>query len=461
MGWIRRVFARDKPPPGGAAGSDRQSLDFWDDGADPNMLWRSMLRYRAINEMRFSDPKIWAMWQLWMLPIRGASWDSEKPEHELGEIVNEAVQQQFGLQNHEGWGVQSWDSWLKQRLLMLVMGAMGGEIIWADDVEQWVDPAGERRAIRKMLRIAPRFPATVPDGGFKTDPVTGKLLAVVQQVPGAKPIPGDKLVWDVLNQEGTDYRGVSMLRPMYGSFRHKRALLTASGIAWDRWASGLVEVRRPIGSGRKGEEEARTIAKNVRAHEQAAVWFEGPEISDNTPQGWGFKVHTANIQDPVGLLRHHDEQMAAASLAMFSQLGITETGSRAVGETLSDAFHLGVLALAKQLASDAQQQAVRRFVDENFGRDVPAPKITVSKISTRTVADVVNAIVLLAGAGFNMRYRALLENLLDMLDLPHPDDDEPIIAEGESVNGGGNGGDGGAARSRVRRMLRKPRATMA
>jgi hypothetical protein len=60
-----------------------------------------------------------------------------------------------------------------------------------------------------------------------------------------------------------------------------------------------------------------------------------------------FRGVEGTLPDVLASLRYGDEQMAAAFLAMFTKLGTTETGSRAVGESLIDFFVLAQEAVAK------------------------------------------------------------------------------------------------------------------
>src|SRR5262249_42725944 len=114
------------------------------------------------------------------------------------------------------------------------------------------------------------------------DDRTGAITNVTQDLPGAKPIPGDKICHYAVERDGeTDWMGTSLLRSMYGVWRMKKALLLSSAMAWDRWGMGFPVARYPAGSGREKEKRAEKVAQNVRGHERGYAVFEGtPE------QGW-------------------------------------------------------------------------------------------------------------------------------------------------------------------------------
>ena len=96
----------------------------------------------------------------------------------------------------------------------------------------------------------------------------------------------------------------------------KKQLLISSAIAYDRWASGIPEVRYPVGSDAQTVAKAKNIARDVRVNERAYVTFEGQE-----EDGWSLNIRSGagSIADPIPLLRHYDSQIMAAGLASFAE----------------------------------------------------------------------------------------------------------------------------------------------
>lgn len=440
----------------GVAGRDADSSygDYMTAGVsyDSNPAFRSRARWLIFNEMR-TDPMIRSILWLYKLPIRSAVWDFAPAgggKDPVDKAVAEACRWQFGLGDYDGQMSVSFDEWLTQRLLCLDWGAVFEEIVWASDLSWWRDPTSndEQRPVRTIARLGLRRPSSVAK--IEWDDETGAIKRLTQDLPNVSPIPGEKLAHYAIERDGEfDWMGTSLLRAMYGSWRMKRPIMLSSAIAWDRWASGLPVVRYPAGSaGTEKEARAERIGQNVRTHERAYVTFEGkPE------DGWDLDIKTATVPDPTGLLRHYDEQMSTAALAMFGRLGTTETGSRAVGEVLIDPYFLAVSAVAKQIALDSTRDVVRRFVDVNFGTQVETPRLTVRKISHQSAASVVNAITLLSGAGFNVRNPEILNTLLEMLDLDKLPAGEPAVAEGQDAFPGAARRTGGRAAATTRAAL--------
>lgn len=430
---------------GGSSGSDGEShyRGIWDSGSEINPIFRGRNRWLLYNEMR-NDPMVKAILWLYKLPIRSAVWDVRAAgdgKDPIDRAVGEAIKWQFGLGVEEGKLSQTHDEWLTQRLLCLNWGASFEEILWADDLDWWRDPTAgdELRPMRPIARLALRRPSTVSK--IEWDEKTGRVKTLEQDLPNTKPIPGNKLAHYAIEREGdSDWMGESLLRAMYGSWKVKKSLFISGAIAWDRWASGIPEVRYPQGGGAGKKERAERIGENLRVHERAYVAFEGQE-----QDGWGLKIHTANVQDPGSFLKFCNEEMAASAVTMFSRLGTTETGSRAVGDTLAGPYYLAVQAVAKQIASQSTRHVVRRFVDVNFGEEVETPQLVPRKIASRSVESVVNVLSLLAGTGFNVIAKEILDDVLEMLDLDALPDDFPLQREGADAfpgatrrNGGGS-----------------------
>jgi hypothetical protein len=101
--------------------------------------------------------------------------------------------------------------------------------------------------------------------------------------------------------------------------------------------------------------ELSALARSYRAGESAGGAL--PNGADLR-----FRGVEGSLPDVLGSIRYDDEQMAARFLAMFTKLGTTETGSRALGQTLVDFFALGQEAVAKQYADTTLDCADSRHV---------------------------------------------------------------------------------------------------
>lgn len=390
------------------------------------------LRYAVWDDMRWSDPAVKSTLWIYKLPIRSARYQLDAAgEDPVDRLVRDAVAWQFGLDGDEGILDWSWPGLVGQCLLSLDFGAHGHEIVEGDPMV-WADADGDRHDVVPITRLAPRFASSIrwPDG-IRTDPTTGRIALVIQDVPNATPIPGDQLMWHVLDREGTDWYGQSLLRSMFGAWRLKRALMIAAGIGWDRYAIGIPVVWYPKGGGEAKKAEAEAIGRNFRVHEQGWISFEGKRSSapGAGADGWDIDIigGQQTIGDPTNLIRLYDEQIFTGAMQHFMVLGRTSGGNRALGEALGEPFYLAAQAIADDVVEEIRKTAIRRFVDRNFGTDIDLPKISATGIQTHDLGVLATAIYDFAQAGLSftdrdtqndireiMHMRQLPEDLLDV-----------------------------------------------
>lgn len=419
--WDRWFKDEEKPkaPPKGVSGADGPQIydELIAGGEDLNREWDGRGKYPIIEEMRKTDPCVRSNLFMYKGPIVGADWSLDPgADDREGRLIADAAAWQFGLQAPATGPMDlGWKEGRRMDLLLLDFGAMFFEDSWGD-LTDWRDEDGDVHKIRPLIRLAPRFPSTVSE--VEVDKPTGKITRFVQDIPNSSPIPPAKLTTYILDREGSNIFGTSFLRQMFGAWRMKKAMLLSSAIAWDRYAGGVPVVRYPMGTSSTHESKAKAIGRNYRQHERGYIVLEGSK-----EEGWDVEIvgGGASMADPVPLLSKYDEQMSMAGLTMFSQLGITQSGSRAVGDVLRDPYLEALGYVADLLIEEFSQSPLRRWVDHNFGTKHPVPKLKVSGLAAKNVEMLVNAIATLSGVGFNFAHpddQNLVRNLLDFGDLP-------------------------------------------
>jgi hypothetical protein len=261
-------------------------------------------------------------------------------------------------------------------LLMIVYGFQFFEQVYR------FDEATQRFRLRKL---APRMPGTISeiqvarDGG----------LEYIRQYPSGQSgfsgrtnllglqsaqIPVDRLVAYVNDQEGGNWIGHSYLRPLFKHFVRKDRLLRVDAINAERNGAGVPLAYAPPNATKDQMTALANLARSYRAGESAGGALpNGAELR--------FRGVEGTLPDVLASIRYDDEQMAARFLAMFAKLGTTETGSRALGQTLVDFFALGQEAVAKQYADTTNEHVVEDLIDVNYGIDESAPLL---KFETET-----------------------------------------------------------------------------
>jgi hypothetical protein len=389
---------------GSAPGQASSAYTTYGATPDPNPALTGVAKFDTYHEMSLTDPSIKSLLLFLLLPVRSAVWGLDPAIDGDPESlrIRDAVAWNFGLDGEDGQMDLSWDELLQQGgYNILKYGPCIEELVWGD-LATWHDADGTPLSIRPLARLALRMPRTIDRVKFDR----GQVSEVTQNLPGTRPIPGDKLSYMVWERDGNRWDGVSMLRPAWGAWYSKKTLMVAAGIAWDRFAATIPVVWHPDTP--EGEARAREIGRNIRQHERASVHFPVPQGASPADSEWKLDGYKGQFEDPVPLMRFYTEQIAEAGLQQFSKLGMTDTGSRAVASVQIDPFFLGVQALAKYLLRERRRQAMRKFVEVNFGAeaaDKRLPKLTVSKIQAQSVAVLAQAISYLEPAGLTLAPR--------------------------------------------------------
>src|ERR1044072_1423190 len=199
-----------------------------------------------------------------------------------------------------------------------------------------------------------------PDGGVES---------IVQGIGrNPKPIPVSRLLCYVWDQEAGNWVGRSMLRSCYRPWLAKDLAFRVAPLNIERNGMGVPVIEAPPGATEEQITALGAMAEAYRGGEKA-----GGAIP------WGSKLTLQGVQgtipDAVGFMRFCNEEMAKGFLAMFMNLGQTETGSRALGSEFLDFFSNALEAVAGWYADITTEHGFEDWVDWNYGVDEPAPAL--------------------------------------------------------------------------------------
>lgn len=413
-------------PQSGEAGSDATNA-WWTKylmgGPDVNPELTGRNKFFVYDEMRKTDASVKSMLLFLKLPIRSAVWgldpraaDTRSEPDALSILIRDFVAQNLGLAHHDGWLDFSWDETVQTALTMLEMGCSWEEMVWAD-VRQWNDADGDTHLVRPLSRLAPRLPQTVNWVEYDK----GRVVELVQTLPGTDPIPGDKLVHMVWEREGVNWEGVSMLRPAWGPWALKKQLMVNAGIGWDRYALGTPMIYHPPTE--EGVETAQQMGRNMRAHEHG--YLHSPKPQGMAKDEADYVVELLNgsqtLADPTHLLTFYSEQIAEAGLQQFVRQGLGRTGARATAEVQVDPYFLALQSIAEYIRLQRSRQVIRKLVAVNFGEeaaDTRLPILSVSKLRSRNLEVVANAVALFEQAGLTFTDRGAVDDVRELLGFP-------------------------------------------
>jgi hypothetical protein len=359
---------------------------WWDDITNettPELRWP--LSIGVFDRMRKQDAQVASVLRAVSSPIVRTRWsvDGRGCADEVTEFVaknlglpilnaNPDETYEAGLRGRDRF---SWDDHLRLALLMLPFGHMFFEQVYR------YDETSGRFMLRKLGERHPSTIASVQvarDGGLVsitqdgTDLIPGLGVTYVGNTAGVT-LPVNRLVAYVLEREGGNWLGQSLLRSAYKNWLLKDRALRTWSQSIDRQGMGL-----PTYTGAENEVDlaaGESIAASARAGDNSGAALP-----------YGAKLELLGVQgstpDIDKFVRYQDEQIARAVLAHFLNLG-TQTGSWALGSTFADFFTLSLQAVAEEVRDTATRHIVEDLVDINFGPTVPAPRITFDEIGSR------------------------------------------------------------------------------
>lgn len=385
----------------------------------PELRWPKSVH--VYDQMRRQDAQVKSVLLAVTLPVRRTPWRIDpagaRPEvvahvaEDLGlPILGQPVAPRPRTRDRF-----SWNKHMRMSLLDLVFGHMFFE-------QQYRIDANGRARLRKL---APRMPRSIRainvalDGGLESieqhpAPLLQGRLTPATVVPPV--IPVSRLVAYVHDQEGGDWTGSSLLRPMYKHWLIKDRLIRTQAQTIERNGMGV-----PLYEAAKGE---TTLDRGTQL---AADWRSGDAAGAAIPNGAKLTLRgvegTLPNADPA--IRYHDEQMARAALLHFLNLGgAANTGSWALGTTFADFFTLGLQTVADEKREIGQQHIVEDIVDVNWGPEEPAPQLVCEEIGSRQAATA-QAIQMLLTAGALSNDPALERHMRQKYGLPDRDPGAP------------------------------------
>lgn len=433
------------------AGTGRSPFGGWPlDEAEESAVWQWPESIRTADRMA-RHPQVQAVWWALTLPLRGDIWALDPQDADparvdlLADDLDLPVLDERGDRrtdrrpNRRRRGRFSWSEHVRLMLLHLRYGCMFFVPVYD---EQALADTGMAR----LRKLAPRFPRTIshidsaPDGGLVGIRQWGNGPGAAREIP----IGVDRLVAYVHEREGANWQGRSLFRPLYRPYELADRLERVEAMTIERNGMGV-----PTAEVVPGYAGQITQAQIDDAAAIAQAWRAGDASAAAMPPG--FRMRLAGVEGTLpdagpAIARHHTS-MAKAVQAMFMELGSTQGGHRALGETFVEQFDAAVGGLATAIAKDFMTpHIVEDWWDLNYGPDDPAPAVVVSPGEVP-----VESIMALVSAGLIQRDDALEDWLRDRLRIPA----RAAVAAPPPANLGFLGGGSVAAshRGRPRRIL--------
>ncbi len=321
------------------------------------------------DKMRRSDGKIKMILSAVKNPIRSATWEVEAADIPDGEKHKEFIKHcLFHDQD------KSWLDTVGEMLTMIEFGHSAFE-----EVHKVVLNHPEFGSYVGLKHLGFRSQKTIERWNVdKND----NLLSITQYAQGdlnrSVDIPCEFLVIFSMDKEGSNWPGISMLRPCYGPWIRKTSDQKMKSIGNEKFAVPTPILKYPANKFNTDEyANAIEALRKYTTHECNYLTL---------PEGWDV-TFPKNDYDPAKLqssIDGEDKQMVFAFLANFLELGMSGGGgSYSLGSDLSDFFLGGITHIADLITQQLNRGTVKRLIDLKFGPQAKYPELKATGIDDK------------------------------------------------------------------------------
>lgn len=319
-------------------------------------------RADVYDKMRRSDSQIQMLLACLKNPIKSCNWEVDPAEMNNPEYQKHADLVKRILFTDIECG---WEKFLNEALTFLEFGHAVFE-----RTHKLVKNDEEFGTYISINNLSWRSPKTLERWNLTKD---GKLKTLTQYSFGDLEAQVDMdachLLVFVLNQEGSDYQGIPILRACYGNYFRKNNYLKLNAIGIEKFA-----VPTPIATIPSGLEASKEKGALEEALQRYTTHQSNYVI---LPEGFSI-IFNNNVYDPQKVevsIDNEDKRMSKAILANFLELG-QGSGSYALSNDLSDFFLSSLEYIAKNMiAKHLEKTLIKEIIDLNYPGVKKYPKL--------------------------------------------------------------------------------------
>jgi SPP1 gp7 family putative phage head morphogenesis protein len=308
----------------------------------------------TIDQMRRSDANVKMTLNALKLPLKSSKWIIQTTEaSEAAEMQKKIIEN--ALFRDTG---RSFKKVIGEVLTTLDFGYSLFELTFRAKLD---DP--ELGPYNTLKSIAFRGQRTIEKWNVAND---GELICVTQIADGdtGRMVDLDSrfLLHFALEQEGDNYEGISILRPMYGSWLRKNHFLKLMAAGIEKYAIPIPILEVPTGR-ESSEEYSHAIAALEAYTSNQSNYL-------TVPQGWKLTIQPTTFESEKirSTINFENQEMVNSILASFLLLGQNRAGgSYALGDTLSDFFGQTLISVADHISEQFKSKVFEPLIKMNFG----------------------------------------------------------------------------------------------
>jgi len=348
------------------------------------------------DEMRRSDGQVKMLLSVIKNPILSASWgvesvDDSEEESEIAAFAEHILFNDIGYP--DGTKSKTFRGFLKEALTMVEFGHSVFEIVHKVvlDHPRFGNYTG-------LADLSWRSPKTI----YEWHVSRNGSLSHIRQMTATSPhvdvnIPAKFLLVLTNDLEGSNFQGISALRPIYGNHYRKTYYRKFQAMGIERCALGV-----PVGTIDDQLRNTSNFAEQFKSFKNMLKRYASNQDNYMVLEK-GFSVSELKLShDPEKVQMAIDGEnieMTKAFLANFMELGLNGSGSFALGTDLSDLFLSNLQGLADEIAECLNRKVLKNLIRAKYGEREHYPKIIVTAINDKAGKEFAEIIKLLIDAG--------------------------------------------------------------
>lgn len=369
---------------------------------DYNVEWSVPNRYSIIDQMR-SDPTIAACLRSLKLPLIRARHfvepaDDSSLQHEIAEWIE---YQLFEYMNG------TFANFQRHAFQALDYGSYPFEKVWRYDTKEG------KICVNKL---GPRHPASIFQWIVDTH---GQLVGIIQNLSSDLPdqqvkIPASKLLVFVNEQEGADYYGRSMLRPVYKPWWYKQGMEAVDAVAKEKRASGIDIMELEEGATDDDKALAEAALATIRTHQHNFLTVPKARMNYRIDG-----IGAGSVLSTMESLEFHDLRILRAFFAEFLAMG-ANGGNLAQHKDKTSLMLLLDEAIGEDFLQVINRDLIPEMVNYNWPGVTDYPKLSHARLDQRDLGAIADGLYKLQQAGFiHPRGDGADENVIrDMYEFP-------------------------------------------
>jgi hypothetical protein len=359
------------------------------------------------DKMRRSDAQVAALEAIISLPVRAVKWSVKaagegRAEQEAAELIERNLLKGMAV---------TWDDFLRQMLLSVLLGFSVHEQIWVerDGYIQWEAFSDlPQTSVTEFHTFDHTWRPGIKQAAIGAD---GKWQEVT--------IPPEKLLVTTYRLEGRHYAGFPVLRQAYKHWFIKDSVYRIINLGIENNLLGTMIGSVPPGMSDPQRKKFLAMIEQLRARDITGF------IKD-ADMDLALLEAQRNPIDVMPYIEHHDVQIVRTALAQFLNLGQTGQGTQALSDNHSRVFMLAEQTLSSGIAGNLNRGPIPQLCAYNWPGMSAYPEVYCEDPRTVLELDAIGyALAQLVSGQLITPDRPVEERVRELYGLPPLPDEQP------------------------------------